>query len=158
MHFGVSYYPHFRNGDWYPDRLLGWYPGFFTGWADRLSREAATPPASCGKLAPGGVLATNAPLTSCDGRFSLVMQGDGNMVLYHNGRGAIWNTATTGTAARHTVMQTDGNFVLYPPSGPAIWHTHTNSPGAFLAVQNDGNLVVYSSGGQALWNSGTCCR
>ena len=112
----------------------------------------ATPPSNCGALLPGESLAVGASRSSCDGRFGLVMQGDGNLVLYQNGVGALWWTGTnSGQAA---VMQTDGNFVLYSAS-QALWSSNSwGHPGATLAIQNDGNLVVYS-GGIPLWNSQT---
>lgn len=117
-----------------------------------------TPPApGCGRLVPGQQLSPNQTLSSCDGRFRLVMQGDGNLVLYQGGR-ALWHTSTNGRGGHQAVMQGDGNFVLYTAGSAPLFHTHTNGrPGSYLALQNDGNLVVYQ-GGTARWNSGTCCH
>jgi len=118
-----------------------------------LARAGA--PAGCGVLSPGQTLGEGQGLTSCDGRFQLVMQTDGNLVLYQAGVGAIWHSVTFNTDGDRAVMQTDGNLVVYGPSG-ALFHTGTwGNPGAFLAVQDDGNLVVYSAGGAPLWASGT---
>jgi hypothetical protein len=72
----------------------------------------APPPAGCGNLLPGQQLNPGQSKVSCDGRFTLVMQGDGNLVLYQQGR-ALWNTQTNGRGGHHAVMQSDGNFVLY---------------------------------------------
>ena len=117
------------------------------------------PPSGCGIMGPDQGLAVGQALSSCDGRFSLVMQGDGNLVLYQSGAGAIWASHTWGTSGQVAVMQGDGNFVLYDAGGAALWHTSTfGNPGALLAVQDDGNMVVYSSGGVAIWASNTCCR
>jgi hypothetical protein len=114
--------------------------------------------ATCGYLWPGQGLSTDQSRTSCDGRFTLVMQGDSNLVLYWNGVGALFATGTNPTGANFAIMQGDGNFVVYSPAG-AVWSSNTyGNPGAFLAIQTDGNLVVYSPGGVALWNSGTCCH
>lgn len=96
---------------------------------------------------------------SCDGRFTLILQDDGNLVLYKTGVGPLWATNTVGRGSSLAVMQADGNFVLYSSSGDALWSTKTyGSPGADLAVQNDGNLVVYSAAGAPLWDSKTCCH
>ena len=96
-------------------------------------------------LAPGQFVEA-----SCDGRFRLIMQTDGNLVLYGMVSGqqstALWYTSTQGTGAQKAIMQTDGNFVVYDASNNARWLTWThNHPGAHLAVQNDGNVVVYQS-------------
>jgi GH25 family lysozyme M1 (1,4-beta-N-acetylmuramidase) len=111
-------------------------------------------PTTCGTMTPGEGLAPGEALTSCDGQHELVMQGDGNFVLYHHGV-ATWFTSTVGSPYRFAVMQGDGNLVVYAHGGQPAWDSRTNGhPGAYLAVQNDGNVVVYDDG-KALWNSGT---
>ena len=108
----------------------------------------------CGMLTKGEELTPGRSISSCDGRFRLTLQTDGNLVLYQQST-ALWSTGTAGIAARNALMQMDGNFVLYDTSNNAPWHTNTwNHPGAYLALQNDGNLVIYE-GGAALWSSGT---
>ena len=114
-------------------------------------------PAGCGLLVAGQGLAIGQSLTSCDGRFQLAMQGDGNLVLYQGGT-VLWHTATNGKGGHSLQMQGDGNLVLYTASGYPLWHTWTNGRiGARLAMQNDGNLVLYQ-GSTALWHTHTCCR
>ena len=115
----------------------------------------APPADGCGSLAAGNVLDVNGAVTSCDGRFVLVMQDDGNLVLYQSGVGALWSAFTAGHPGSALAMQDDGNLVIYASSGQAIWNTGTNGhAGASLAVQDDGNVVVYGAPG-ALWNTGT---
>src|SRR5437773_2200413 len=87
------------------------------------------------RLNPGDSLAVGGSITSQDGRFTLTLQADGNLVLDEPGRGARWATGTDGRTVSQAVMQTDGNFVLYGPAGP-IWATATEGhPGSYLAVQ-----------------------
>ena len=94
-------------------------------------------------------------LTSADGRFQFVYQGDGNIVLYQ-GTTALWSSQTYGSSVGAAVMQGDGNFVLYDISGTAIWNTDTEGhAGAYLVMQNDGNVVVYAPDGTPLWSTGT---
>ena len=113
------------------------------------------PPTVCGTMVAGQSLGVGNQLTSCDGRFRLVLQGDGNLVLYKNGTQALWHTSTFGNAAHFAWMQPDGNFVLYNTAMQALWHAGTfGNPGAHLALQNDGNLVIYRNG-VALWHTGT---
>lgn len=115
---------------------------------------AADPPSGCGVLSANEALGVNQGVTSCDGRFTLIQQGDGNLVLYMAGHGALWSSGTYGTQGRTAVMQGDGNFVVYTPAGQPVWHAHTNGhPGAFLAIQDDGNVVIYA--GKAIWSTGT---
>jgi hypothetical protein len=102
-------------------------------------------------------LTSGQSMSSQDGRFTLIMQSDGNLVLYWNGHGALWATGTNGKGQIAT-MQGDGNFVVYDGSGHAVWASNTNGhSGAGLTVQNDGNVVIYQSN-SALWASNTCCH
>lgn len=109
-----------------------------------------------GWLAAGTSLARGQSTTSCDGRFQLVMQHDGNLVLYQARAGAVWSSGTHGTAADVAVMQTDGNLVVYAPGGRALWASGTHgNPGAFAYVGNDGTLAVLGAGFRRLWSSGS---
>lgn len=110
-----------------------------------------------GALQSGQSIAQPGSVKSLDGRFNLVLQNDGNLVLYFEGHGALWATSTSG-AGHKLAMQGDGNLVLYDAASKPAWASNTqNHPGATLAVQNDGNLVVYA-GSTPLWASNTCCH
>ncbi len=94
--------------------------------------------------------------TSQDGRFSLVYQHDGNLVLVELASGQpLWATDTGGTGAGVTAMQSDGNLVVYDGSGVARWASYTGPGATHLVVQNDGNLVIRDTAGTPLWSSGT---
>ena len=69
---------------------------------------------TCGRLNPGYGLANGGTVTSCDGRFVLAMQGDGHLVLYQAGVGAIWWNGVFGSG-HNLQMQTDGHLVVYYP-------------------------------------------
>ncbi|KAB7832702.1 hypothetical protein [Streptomyces mobaraensis] len=85
---------------------------------------------------------------------TLVMQTDGNLVVYDEFGRARWNTGTVNQGWQ-AVFQTDGNFVVYTRSGKAVWDSKTaGHPGSRLAVQDDGNVVIYD-GSQAIWNTRT---
>ena len=107
------------------------------------------------RLNPGDALYPNQHLTSHGGELALVMQADGNLVLYAPGGQRVWDTGTDGQWVSRAVMQEDGNFVLYGPVG-AIWSSHTHDhPGSTLVLQDDGNVVIFDPGRQPLWASGT---
>ncbi|NJM33522.1 MAG: hypothetical protein HC850_01165 [Rhodomicrobium sp.] len=102
-------------------------------------------------------LFANDALISANGRYTALMQGDGNFVVYDGGR-AIWASGTDGVAGARIIMQGDGNLVVYDPSNRAHWDSGSWGEGANrqfnLVMQDDGNLVVYDSqGGEALWAS-----
>lgn len=106
------------------------------------------------RLDPGDVLKAGNQLTSRNHRYRLVLQKDGNLVLYDDRRHALWASNTRGQKVEKCVMQRDGNLVLYHYNGRPIWATNTaDKPGAFLSVQNDGNLVIYEPRG--VWASNT---
>ncbi|MFD0663070.1 hypothetical protein [Thermocatellispora tengchongensis] len=102
-------------------------------------------------LKPGQRLEPGESVRSGNGKYRLIMQTDGNLVLYQTGGGALWSSQTLGGGA-FAAMQDDGNLVLYKGRTP-LWASNTDVPGAYLAVQDDGNLVIYK-GGKVLWHRG----
>src|SRR4051794_780845 len=72
------------------------------------------PTTPCGQMPANTALGPNDFVTSCDGRFALVMQGsDGNLVLYQSGGVALWSANTQGPLQKFAAMQGDGNLVVY---------------------------------------------
>jgi len=113
------------------------------------------PPATCDPLLePNQALFAHEHVRSCNGRYTLWMQGDGNVVLYEEATGKpLWNTQTVGTVDPMLIMQVDGNFVLYDGAGTPVWHTHTHGhDGAMLRVEDDGNVTIWD-GWTALWSA-----
>ncbi|MFJ7215205.1 CHAP domain-containing protein [Amycolatopsis sp. NPDC098790] len=107
-------------------------------------------------LSPDQRLYPNQYVTSTDGRHVLILQGDGNLVLYGPGYRALWSTATAGRSVHSLLMQSDGNLVLYGTgSQGALWASNTAGRGSStLRLQDDGNTVLYAGNG-ASWSSGT---
>jgi hypothetical protein len=112
---------------------------------------------SCGALLTEDVLYPGQSITACNGAASVVHQGDGNVVMYRNGR-ALWASGTSGQVTGRFVMQTDGNLVLYGINGQPLWGSGTSgNSGATFWMQDDCNGVIYGPGG-ALWATGTSCQ
>ncbi|WP_051167658.1 hypothetical protein [Actinoplanes sp. N902-109] len=111
-----------------------------------------------------------------DTPFKLLMQTDGNLVMYlGNTTSVLWRSRTQGTGSSNKLLfQNDGNLVIYKNggSGDDVWSTGTwskctgySSPR--LALQKDGNFVIYCEtayyqgtghivyGYRALWATGT---
>ncbi len=94
-------------------------------------------------------------LVSTDGRFKLIMQSDGNLVLYSINR-PLWSSRTDGRPVTRASMQSDGNLVLYDAQNRPYWASNTAGKGiSTLVIQTDGNLVIYDSGNHPTWASNT---
>lgn len=163
----VSYY-YFYNPDVKAagvDALAHWNSsGYKEG---RKSCFAPPPPPNLSFLDSSGAKASpymraNDKLLSTDGRWSLIMQTNGNLVgtTVSNPMAFWWTSksADKGKPPYTAVMQPDGNFVIYDSVNKAVWNTgsggKTNPPYQFN-LQTDRNLVIYDSKGKAVWNSGT---
>ncbi len=107
-------------------------------------------------LQSGNIMKPNQYILSGDIRNVLILQKDGNLVLYGPGYKAVWNTKTNGQSISHLVMQSDGNLVLYRTNGSVAWASYSQgNKGARLIMQKDGNLVVYNAANKAVWNTST---
>jgi hypothetical protein len=145
------------------------------------SSAAASTAGAPAQIQPGQTLTPGHQISSSSGSFygsrvgfELIMQTDGNLVVYApdpSGGGYtppggsntvgryLWASNTycssCDTQGYYVTVQTDGNFVLYDntcfpnvcPNGPtALWNSKTccYNPD-YLVMQNDGNLVLYCS-------------
>lgn len=134
-----------RHHPFITDRLAAW------------GQPRTAPPPGCGRFDIDEQLLPGQSKSSCNGRFLLIHQTDGNVVLYEvaDGLRPLWHTRTHGRASTTLVMQSDGNLVLYGPSG-ALFHTGTyGKPGTVAFVQDDGNFVLYAPGNRPVWASHT---
>lgn len=106
------------------------------------------------RLVSGARLVAGQSLVSSNGRYRLLYQPDGNLVLYDDVERTVpWATNTAGATAGQAAMQTDGNFVVYDGQGRDRFATSTaGNASAYLVVQSDGNIVVYRSDGQPAWD------
>jgi hypothetical protein len=104
-----------------------------------------------------GFLNQDEKLVSSNGKYTAMMQSDGNFVIYA-GSSAIWATGSNGkgVAPYKLAMQADVNLVVYGSSN-AIWASGPRGGTApyTLIMQDDGNLVIYDSSNRAVWASGT---
>lgn len=81
----------------------------------------------------------------------LVMQPDGNLVLYSIGHSVMWSSGTRGEAGASASMQADGNFVVRSGSGRVVWASGTNGhPGARLVLSGSGPALILSPAGTVL--------
>lgn len=77
------------------------------------------PALKTGEFKAGTEFVKNQRYYSADGRYAMVFQADGNLVVYKFTDAAkskfhpIWYSRTNGKAVEKCVFQTDGNLVLY---------------------------------------------
>ena len=132
--------------------------GLFTASGVPPFRAPSNP---CGMLLPGEGMLPDHPIFSCDGRFELYLQDDGNMILYF-GNTILTTTSSEGHTPAVATLLADGNFAIFDPHGAILWQTHSAGLlGQALFLQNDGNLVIYqavSATSTPVWASNTCCH
>lgn len=107
------------------------------------------------RLASGKALTLGQYLLSPNEEYKLVMQIDGNLVLYRTSDNfAMWASNTYGIGANLCEMQAeDGNLVIYNAGGQPLWASATDgNAGAVLILQDDGKVVIYKSG-KPIWST-----
>ena len=68
-------------------------------------------------------------MKSPNGKYTLKMQTDGNLVLYCNDS-ALWSSDTSDkTVSGGLMFQSDGNLVLYSPDHTALWDSDSYDKG-----------------------------
>ena len=106
-------------------------------------------------MQPGEVLPPGQSIRSTNGLYTLVYQGDANLVLA-GPAGPIWASGTFGQSVGAAALRGDGNLVIYGADSADIWESATgNNPGSHLVVQDDGNVVIYRPDGAAVWSTDT---
>jgi hypothetical protein len=126
-------------------------------WGEKAVWDTGTAdtPASPIRLREGEHLGVNEWRRSANQHYTLILQGDGNLVLYRDMKDAMWASNTAGKPVTTAVMQGDGKLVLYDNTGRAPWASNTSgNPGSHLEVQDDGNAVIYSNG-KVTWATDT---
>ena len=97
------------------------------------------------------LITNNQSFTSAGGTTRLILQADGNLVLYQLSTGkALWASGTNNNKAKYLYFQPDGNLVLRAADhSTVIWASNIyaisnvqNAQYAIFVVQDDGNLVM----------------
>jgi len=88
--------------------------------------------------------------TSFNGKNTLRMQADGNLVLINTAGKVLFHTGTAPNAGAVATMQADGNFTV-TKNGKALFSTGTQGKNVTLHVQDDENLTLRTPDGKVLW-------
>ncbi|MCZ8521231.1 MULTISPECIES: hypothetical protein [Paenibacillus] len=101
-------------------------------------------------------------LTSQNGRFKLIFQYDGNLVLYKDGGVPVWSTNTTGVYGFNSHAnraQFTGKLNVYANTAILAWSSNNSVIGQNLVVQDDGNVVIRNAaaggGSTIVWSTNT---
>lgn len=139
-----------------------WYDGYREpDWSD-LPYSNASAGDFGSRTAGPSVMRAGMEFTSPNGRFTVRMQYDGNLVLYDNGV-RYWDAASalsSGFFADNTELrfQNDTNIVLYDENEDVVWAKSAFATGNGIKtvyIQNDGNLVFYHADFNPIWASNT---
>lgn len=101
-------------------------------------------------------------LTNKKGCF-LLMQNDGNLVVYDDNHSPLWasNTQGKGIPKYRYVMQQDGNLVVYDQLNNALWASNTQGKGAgpyTLTLTNQCTLVITDAFNDITYSNCGCSK
>ncbi|MGD9682916.1 MAG: hypothetical protein AB7W16_17135 [Candidatus Obscuribacterales bacterium] len=97
-------------------------------------------------------------LTCPNGRLSMTLQDDGNLVIYTPGKYPLWASNSNGqTGVWDLVMQPDGNLVAYDIASQPFWAsdsiTHVES---YFSLHDSGSGAIYEKNtDKVLWSTNT---
>ncbi|MEV1024688.1 mannose-binding protein, partial [Streptomyces sp. NPDC050264] len=85
-------------------------------------------------------------------RIRMVMQADGNLVVYNEKDKPIWASMTFG-ANHRAIFQSDGNLVIHNGDDRPIWASKSHGhEGAQLLLRADAKVVIVYNGG-VIWST-----
>jgi hypothetical protein len=111
----------------------------------------------CNYIDQGDSLRESEFVCTVDGSRYIIMQRDGNVVVYKNGK-PTWASGTDGQQSQkhpfRLTMQEDGNLVLYNRDNYPFWASHTKDKGVkggyWLIATNDMCKII-DKVGNILW-------
>lgn len=107
-----------------------------------------------GHLGSGQSMHSGDTIKSMGGHYQLIMQNEGNLVLYNADNKPVWASPTDGNPGARVDMQQEGNLVIYSAANKPVWTSPTaGNQGASLQVRDDGHLAIVGAGGRALWTT-----
>jgi len=105
-------------------------------------------------------------LISISKNYFVILQKDGNLVLYKSSKlireNPLWASNTNhcqNPKPFKLTLQSNGNLVLMDKNKAPVWTSNSENkgqPGGYkLVLQNDGNLVLYDKVMTAIWATNT---
>ena len=106
------------------------------------------------RLYPGETMFPGESLRSANGAYQLLMQADGNAVIYDLSGTPLWASRSKSPDSDFA-LRYDGNAAVQSQDGGTTsWESGTAGRYAqHIVMQDDGNLVIYSVEGDPTWSS-----
>ncbi|XP_004363750.1 hypothetical protein CAOG_02911 [Capsaspora owczarzaki ATCC 30864] len=106
-----------------------------------------------------GAIPSGWRLVSQSGKLVMLVQEDGNVVIYGPGNTALWSTRTNGHGQGpfRLVMQDDCNLVLRDKNNLATWTSDTAGKGVYpctIELYDDGPVII-GQGNVPVWRGAT---
>lgn len=119
-----------------------------TQWSSRTARNQGP------VLAAGQQLVQTQYLASNNGRYTCMMQVDGNLVVKEDQR-MIWAADSFGKGRDpyRVALHSDGNLVVYDRTNQPMWQSNTRG-NSRLVMEDDGRLVIYDQNNRQMWVNG----
>jgi hypothetical protein len=108
-------------------------------------------------LGAGAVLGRGESVASCNGRVVLIHQTDGNVVLLHDGTPRWHSVTYGHESEALVMQGDGNLVLYAPGGVPLWASGTHGHEGAFAAVQEDCNFVVYTAASVPVWASGSSC-
>ncbi|WP_420363467.1 peptidoglycan DD-metalloendopeptidase family protein [Curtobacterium aetherium] len=104
-----------------------------------------------GTVAAGTTIYPGDQLTSSNGQFRLVMQGDGNLVEYGIGNTVLWASNTSNQPGAVAVVQKTGPLAIVRNGRTVAQWGPAKSATKSLGVRPDGTLRILDTAGKQTW-------
>ncbi|WP_329228378.1 tyrosinase family protein [Streptomyces sp. NBC_00111] len=116
--------------------------------------DTENPTAQGDHMHPGDTLRSGDSISAGGGRYRLVYETDGNLVLYQDGeRTPRWSSRTQRRSPGMCVMQMNGDLTIDDADGQRVWNLGIDGRGNRLRLTGDGALEVTGLSGAIAWRS-----
>lgn len=104
-------------------------------------------------LKAGSALKVGQSLVSRNGKFTLTLRSDGNLVVAMKAHKAVWSAKTTGKKGVTLSLLTNAKLALYNSAKKSVWSTEPTSARAksTLVIGTNGNLAIRDGVGKRVW-------
>ncbi|QNP63355.1 tyrosinase family protein [Streptomyces genisteinicus] len=116
--------------------------------------DIENPTAQGDRMYPGDTLRGGDSISAGGGRYRLVYETDGNLVLYQDGEHTPrWSSGTQRRSPGMCVMQMDGDLTIDDADGQRVWSLGVDGRGNRLRLTADGAMEVTGLSGAIAWRS-----